>query len=889
MNRAWILAALGACEEPPPVTVLAVEVAGCRQMSAGPTCHFSSPDLTLWVPGPDAPVASLDGVALRTTWAENDDGWTAPVSVEGGEWLAVATPTAGYRLALRPEPEPASIAEVQALARAEAGTDGGTPADRPSLRRLRAAMDDASVLEGMELAWLAHTLGDPAWSYDAIERAAIAQQAWWWAARAAVMGAHLASLEARDPSAARAAIARARQHQRAAGGSLGFRLDYALDFEDGLAEAAAGHLRRAIAAFDRAQLRAARLGRTVERSHARVEESEVLLQAGAASRAFALLQGERDALTESDDPCRRATIANSEAWAVIQSQEAGSPDGDRDPRGLLEDALTWATSTAPCGAEFQERGRDRLIAQIRLNRAIVGLRFEGPGGARRELVEALHAAPELQDPWATEIAARIALVDGEGSEALRLSRELAARPELAWRWRGLRGVALALQGQHQPAAAIEALRAAQALFFEAGLQVPLQLGRSAFYAQRDEVTSWLAAELLAQGRTREAFDAYRDQGAQYLAHLQQFARLNADGDAPTEFWEALARYDDVRAAQARLAEEIRGAASGVDPATAQGWAADGQALRERAHAAIDDGNAALSIQVSRSRRRPSPGELLIGWYPAAKGWLGFAEDADGIEVAVHPGAEPPANEALVAPFAGKIGRAARVTLVPHRSLQARDLHVALLDGEPLAGQVPVRFGLDLAPPRRSARAAAAEALLVTVDATGRSVNAFRAFDRTVDTLQDRGWRVQSLLRAAVTRPALLPALPTVDLFEYFGHAVARTEWGSALELTDGELDVGDVLTLARVPRLVVLSACGTGREPDASALGIAQAFVTAGSEGVVATGRDVSDALVADFAEALHAAFSPEVDLETAYRTAMITLSTRQPDADWAAFRLFVP
>jgi len=139
------------------------------------------------------------------------------------------------------------------------------------------------------------------------------------------------------------------------------------------------------------------------------------------------------------------------------------------------------------------------------------------------------------------------------------------------------------------------------------------------------------------------------------------------------------------------------------------------------------------------------------------------------------------------------------------------------------------------------------------------------------------------------------------LFHLAGHAhFSGTDgWESTIPLADGgALTVGDVLALASVPRLVVLSGCETGRS---DGLGLAHAFVAAGAEAAIGTTREVPDAdaarVMALFYESLRpdlpAADAAALALQKAARALLhpeqATTGARPPPVDWRSFRVFVP
>jgi CHAT domain-containing protein len=99
-----------------------------------------------------------------------------------------------------------------------------------------------------------------------------------------------------------------------------------------------------------------------------------------------------------------------------------------------------------------------------------------------------------------------------------------------------------------------------------------------------------------------------------------------------------------------------------------------------------------------------------------------------------------------------------------------------------------------------------------------------------------------------------------------------------------------VLALAPTPRTVVLAGCETGASVgDADGLGLAQAFLVAGSEEVLAPTRRVPDALAAELSRALDESGDPSSSLAVRARSAMLALKAKDPDGAWTAFRVLVP
>ena len=96
----------------------------------------------------------------------------------------------------------------------------------------------------------------------------------------------------------------------------------------------------------------------------------------------------------------------------------------------------------------------------------------------------------------------------------------------------------------------------------------------------------------------------------------------------------------------------------------------------------------------------------------------------------------------------------------------------------------------------------------------------------------------------------------------------------------------------RVPAWVVLSGCETGRsstETPVESLGLAHAFLLAGSRAAVASIRRAADRELPAFFPELYRQWDREPDLAVALQQAQLSWRKRAPGADWKSFRLFEP
>jgi CHAT domain-containing protein len=143
---------------------------------------------------------------------------------------------------------------------------------------------------------------------------------------------------------------------------------------------------------------------------------------------------------------------------------------------------------------------------------------------------------------------------------------------------------------------------------------------------------------------------------------------------------------------------------------------------------------------------------------------------------------------------------------------------------------------------------------------------------------------------------VLEALPNARLFHYAGHGVFAgfAGWDSELPLAESSrLTLGDVLSLRPPPAWVVLSSCDAGRsseEAPGEGIGLANAFLLAGSRVVVAATRPVADLSTKDLMLELYHGWQSGEDLPHHLQRAQLACRRRDPSAAaWASFRLLVP
>jgi CHAT domain-containing protein len=233
----------------------------------------------------------------------------------------------------------------------------------------------------------------------------------------------------------------------------------------------------------------------------------------------------------------------------------------------------------------------------------------------------------------------------------------------------------------------------------------------------------------------------------------------------------------------------------------------------------------------------------------------------------------------------------RVRVHADEMFEGIDVHALPFRGAPLAETVAVEYAVDgvvstgVADPW--------QAVTIVGDSRGdlprarEEVGALAGMARARDAGE-----VRVLTQGLATTNAVQRALADTRLFHFAGHGFSRQDgrWESSLALRGAErLSVADVLALPHAPSVVLLSAC-EGARADADGLGIAQAFVAAGTRVALAPTRRVADPL----AEALSLSVfqrllsDPHADGAQVLRDAQRAIRAKNPSWDWAAYRAIV-
>jgi len=668
-------------------------------------------------------------------------------------------------------------------------------------------------------------------------------------------------------------------------------------YNRGLLAAGEGDYRTALAEVQEVVEIAERVN--MQRYHWGAEQELALLLLGVGrSREAAQLFDRLHLAPHSADTCEDAQLLSNQAWATLLAREAG--ESFDDPTDLLEKSLAIYETCKHAKPE------DRV--NVLLNLAFAHLQESRVAQAKDLLAQAHELEPHpplLHTMWWLDLEARIALQEGRAAKALHLFADLqelaAGTSSPDGRLRAAFGEARSQEALRDRDAALETLGKAEALLDEQSLQIPLHEGRELFMATRQAVVSLHVEILLDQGNHAQALAVARHARSRMLRQLERGDRLASLTMDQRARWEGLlTEYQERRAALEERAKDD--------------WRLPADQLR-REHAARKPETEAVKSLLDRAflllsdpDERPAepppprPGELILVYHPLPHGWVGFAADGKSVAVTrfelprlLRRGRVELAARLLV-PFQAAIESAKRIRVLASGPLLGVDFHALPFAGDVLLAGRPVVYGLDL-PITVSPVHSLGRHALVVADPRGDLPGALEEARMVEHVLESgpRPWITEELKGSRASAAAVLRRLAAADLLHYAGHGTFSGIGGlesSLLLAEDTQLTLGDFLALDRLPAWVVLSGCNTGQssvETPIESLGLAHAFLVAGSQAVVASIRQADDRTVPAFFTDLYRQWDQEPDLAVALQRAELAWRQRNPEADWAGFRLFEP
>jgi len=555
-----------------------------------------------------------------------------------------------------------------------------------------------------------------------------------------------------------------------------------------------GDRRRARESLESAASLADALGLRTLQTLAQSRHAELLQDLGAGENARVLLR----ALPVGDAPCARGMHYSALAWSALRSET---------PVAELDSWLDEALADPTCGP------RERANAHV--NAALRALEQGDVDDAEAHLVRASEGGTGgTVAAWSAVVRGAAHLAADRPRDALAVFDDLRARATLAGmrpaEWHACVGRGTALRRLGDARAAEASFEEAEAILEREVVLTALLDGGTALGGMRRASLDGLVALLVERGRDADALDAIRE--------ARSRGARTAALDPP---------------ARADLTPLRNRVSSGLD---AGAWTLSAEALAERRRtsdevrrellATIEDARA-LSGAAPFVPRPVGPDELLV------------AHHAPYLFVATATGVESRRLDTPPRDAEGFWAEVRRVTSIPsHLRLltgglaDALDAHTAESLGErTCVYEVGVH----------GARAPTAEGGILLATDAAANLRAARVEERLVQS------HAAEHDLSVSTDPT---ELMNVETAHFAVHGDANRVTGTLRLGGEQELDSVDVLSMRRVPRRVVLNGCDTA----SGELGLAQAFVIAGSSEVLAADRPIEDVLALDVARSVIAA-----------------------------------
>ncbi len=656
------------------------------------------------------------------------------------------------------------------------------------------------------------------------------------------------------------------------------------------------------------------LGNGAEATGAAATLSSVYAALGRPEDALELVRAARQ---EPIPPtgCTGYFFANNATFAALRAAERASVPWSRDEAAreaaLLEAAL-WLGRLA---SEPEDRCTDRAARSLTRVHAAELAWLRGDLDALARAVSEHGSAraaslPVVEVAW-RELELHVALARGSAAEVKKVAASLLSEADASDQphgaWAAHMGLAKA-SSQHDARRARRELVEAERVLERTLADVAVGDGRNAFLSAHEASAAELVDQLVGSGELEEA-----------AAIIARSAR-RAIASSSRAFAPAHERSADA----ARALDAYREAKVRAEEASARDWelpAGDAKRAREQRAKSIADARRTLEAALADAHS-PSPdggageaqgaaalpvvgqGEAHLYVHPSRTGYAAVLRTRSGARRA-HVAGPIPRSERngaaarIVQELVAPLPQGTRLHLVAYGPLRPLDWAAVPIDssGARLIDRVALVEHLGLG---------AAESG-TGLDGVGRSADSREGRVVIADPTLDLPYAARegalvrervdgaAIIGSAATRSAVASALESAAFLHYAGHGrfAGADGFESELRLANGSaLTVSDVLLLARVPRVNVLSGCELSRSDDASgeSFGIAQALLARGARFAIAPSRKVKDSLAERFVQLLYAEGPLEEDAVVERTSAAIrTLAREAPSEDWSTFRLLAP
>lgn len=612
----------------------------------------------------------------------------------------------------------------------------------------------------------------------------------------------------------------------------------------------------------------------------RLQQISNLLNAGRSVEAVALANETVQQAQErapNGQSCTLGMALTARAWVGYQAKE--------DPTPLLSDLTKAESFAALC------RSPDDYRWHIQVNRAALFLQNGNREGADSILLAMpTDTAPDPDSlQWLRLVLAEWHLQHQRTEEALQilaplLNTESIERP--IWRAFGL--AARAHIARDETEQALQLLENVEERIPAYAAHAPLIHGRGAVVDDLVENVLLMANLLEQAGRNEEAWEVLRRHRRAVLFDLQRSDLIAAVGSVDELPWSTVRQEATIIAdTGAPLSSDTGMLRRPVD--------AGSPSLNQNTQQRIEQAIRTSGLRHDAPLRSPDPDELLV-FLAEENGQLVVRsqygqEHLRSFSVAFEDGVDE-WGPSVLSLLDNDIARAAVITLLPTRQAREANLSRVLWRGEPLGLQRVLRTSLEIRNQSQTSHQGVRKSIVIA-DPRGDLVHAREEGEAVAAALSTLG-PARLIARSDATLPTVASALNEgVDFLHLAGHASFSADgWDSAFRLSGTDyLYTWQVLTLQRAPRVVTMTACDSSRTQAGAAerLGLAQAFLIAGSDVVVAADAPVSDRLGSAFGIAWAESLANGSQPNDAYLAGLRAAHQQNPQSRWWSFQMFSP
>ncbi len=601
-------------------------------------------------------------------------------------------------------------------------------------------------------------------------------------------------------------------------------------------------------------------------------------------------------------PCQQSLVLENRAWLILLKLEAGESDAT-DPISLLLQARHIGETALNC--EWNSR------VNIILNLALAYIHKGQIGEADKELQRLENDKTALSlfyRVWQLDLEARIASMKGKHEAALMLFSELYQLGEAAMllevKWRATVGMAEVYIATNKTQRAIELLQESHNQASEAILRVPLGEGRAAFVAQRRRALTLYMELLLQKREIKEALWVARRARSSVLQSIITAARSPRLSSGTSEGHHVkVAKYVQQRDALRRKMKDLWQVPADKVTLVSQQHEAERATLRRLMDEAFSSEQNVVDNLWARPLPTPPESSLWLFYFDLGAKWIGFAMDSTQVEAITLPPVSIDSSQEVMSAllldrFQTFIERNRRIEVVLPDGFQDIDFHTLPWPGGMLMHRKEVAYKLDVfeqetvdKKEHESTHSSNAPVGLIVLDPRA-DLSGARSENEFIEKFV-RHSNFQILKGMSANATAFEKAVSGADFLYYAGHGTHTGAGGleSALLLSGQDtFEVGEILALRRVPQTVFLMGCETGmtgQDSEGWGVGLAQAFLIAGSETVVGAVRPISDATARGFAHALWGTSPDAAHLSQNIFQTMTRFQESEERGDLGAIRVF--